>query len=151
MFCAFFTIGTLNVIVHGDFLPRTLFNKFYIFFAIIRAMYLALVVAIKYSAFDVIFCDQNAAYIPVLRLFSRAKIFFYCHHPDYVQTPHNSLLKRLYFICISIPLDTAFHLTCLRSTVFPWRIVWLQTLCTRSRSTKTPSVSSPCFLDPYLM
>ena len=91
-----FILGTLNVIVHGDFLPRTLFNKFYIFFAIIRAMYLAFVVALQYSSFDVIFCDQNAAYIPILRLFTRSKIFFYCHHPDYVQTPHDSFLKKLY-------------------------------------------------------
>ena len=50
-------------------MPRTVFNRFYIFFAIIRAMYLAFVVALK--------------------------VVFYCHHPDYVQTPHNSLLKIL--------------------------------------------------------
>lgn len=102
MSLSFSILGTLNVVVHGDFLPRTIFNKFYIFFAIIRAMYLAFVVSIKYSGFDVIFCDQNAAYIPILRLFSRSKIFFYCHHPDYVQTPHNSLLKTLYNLSIII-------------------------------------------------
>lgn len=88
-------LGTLKVIVHGDFLPRTLFNKFYILFAIIRALYLAFVVAVGYGPFDVIFCDQNAAYIPMLRLFCRSKILFYCHHPDFVQTPHNSLLKKM--------------------------------------------------------
>ncbi|KAK8815062.1 hypothetical protein WA556_007098 [Blastocystis sp. ATCC 50177/Nand II] len=88
--------GTLKVITHGDFLPRTVFNRFYIFFAIIRAMYLAFVVALKYPGFDVIVCDQNAAYIPILRLLSKSKVVFYCHHPDYVQTPHNSLLKILY-------------------------------------------------------
>ena len=84
------------MIVHGDFLPRTLMNRFYIFFAIIRAMYLAFVVGVKYDRFDVIFCDQNAAYIPILRLFTRSKILFYCHHPDYVQTSHAGLLKKLY-------------------------------------------------------
>ena len=83
------------MITCGDFLPRTLFDRFYIFFAIIRAMYLAFVVAWKYPFFDVIICDQNAAYIPVLRLFCKSKILFYCHHPDYVQTPHNSILKIL--------------------------------------------------------
>ena len=88
-------LGTLNVIVHGDFLPRTLFNKFYILFAIIRALYLAFVVSVFYGPYDVIFCDQNAAYIPVLRLFCRSKVLFYCHHPDFVQTPHNSLLKKM--------------------------------------------------------
>lgn len=93
---AFLLLGTLNVIVHGDFLPRTLFNRFYIFFAIVRALYLAFVVSIKYSHFDVIFCDQNAAYIPILRLFTSSKILFYCHHPDYVQTSHSGFFKRIY-------------------------------------------------------
>ena len=90
-------IGTLNVIVHGDFLPRTFLNKFYILFAIIRALYLAFVVTLRYPHFDVIFCDQNAAYILILSLFCRSKILFYCHHPDFVQTPHDSLLKRMYW------------------------------------------------------
>ena len=89
------------MIVHGDFLPRTLFNRFYIFFAIIRAVYLAFVVSVKYSHFDVIFCDQNAAYIQILRLFTSSRILFYCHHPDYVQTPHNGFFKRIY----RIPFD----------------------------------------------
>lgn len=93
--CRYSQLGTLKVITHGDFLPRTVFNRFYIFFAIIRAMYLAFVVALKYPGFDVIVCDQNAAYIPILRLLSKSKVVFYCHHPDYVQTPHNSLLKIL--------------------------------------------------------
>lgn len=83
------------MIVHGDFLPTTLFNKFYIFFAIIRAIYLATIVGVEYPHYDVIICDQNAAYIPFLRLFCSSRILFYCHHPDYVQTPHNSLLKKL--------------------------------------------------------
>ena len=89
-------LGTLEVVVHGDFLPRTIFDRFYIFFAIIRAMYLAFVVGIKYNHYDVIFCDQNAAYIPILRLFTKAKILFYCHHPDYVQTSHSGILKKIY-------------------------------------------------------
>ena len=82
--------------MHGDFLPRTLFDRFYILFAIIRALYLAFIVSIQYPHFDVIFCDQNAAYIPILKLLTSSKILFYCHHPDYVQTSHTGFLKRLY-------------------------------------------------------
>ena len=93
---SFSSLGTLSVIVHGDFLPRTLFDRFYILFAIIRALYLAFVVSVQYPHFDVIFCDQNAAYIPILKLFTSSKILFYCHHPDYVQTSHAGFLKRLY-------------------------------------------------------
>jgi len=51
--------------------------------------------------FDIIFCDLVPHMIPVLRLFSRARIVFYCHFPDLLLTPPRHFLYRLY----RVPID----------------------------------------------
>uniref|UniRef100_A0A914W771 Alpha-1,3/1,6-mannosyltransferase ALG2 n=1 Tax=Plectus sambesii TaxID=2011161 RepID=A0A914W771_9BILA len=88
--------GTLKVQVVGDWLPRSVFNKFYAFFA-----YLRMVVAAFYlcctQAPDVIFCDQISACIPFIRILRpRVKILFYCHFPDQLLTKRETLLKKIY-------------------------------------------------------
>ena len=89
--------GQLKIIPVGDWLPRRLFGKFYALFATIRmitaAIYLTLFSGLKP---DVIICDQISNAIPFLRLFSSAKIIFYCHYPDQLLTERNSFWKITY-------------------------------------------------------
>ncbi|XP_067678384.1 alpha-1,3/1,6-mannosyltransferase ALG2-like [Haliotis asinina] len=88
--------GTFEVITAGDWLPRSIFGKCYALCAYLRMIYAAIYLVIFSSlSFDLIFCDQISACIPVLRL-SSAKILFYCHFPDMLLTQRRSFLKKLY-------------------------------------------------------
>ena len=88
--------GTVNVTVVGDWLPRSIGGKFQALFAYFRMIVVALyVVLFCGSQYDVIFCDQISACIPVLRL-RKCKILFYCHFPDLLLTERNSRAKRIY-------------------------------------------------------
>ena len=88
--------GTLKVTAVGDWLPRSVMGRFYASFAYIRMIYAALyLVCFSSINFDVIFCDQISACIPILRL-SKAKIIFYCHFPDMLLTTRESFWKKLY-------------------------------------------------------
>ncbi|KAL7753649.1 Alpha-1,3-mannosyltransferase-like protein [Sorochytrium milnesiophthora] len=62
--------GTLEVVVHGDLLPRTTFGKMYIVWALIRNLWLSLSLV--------------------------ALVVFYCHFPDQLLTKRESLAKRIY-------------------------------------------------------
>ncbi len=64
---------------------------------IYAAVYLVFFSALN---FDLVFCDQISACIPVLRL-SKKKVLFYCHFPDMLLTHRKSALKRLY----RLPID----------------------------------------------
>ena len=88
--------GTFQVTAVGDWLPRSIFGKCYALCAYIRMIYAALyLVCFSSLQFDLIFCDQISACIPVLRL-SKARILFYCHFPDMLLTQRSSFLKKLY-------------------------------------------------------
>mmetsp|Transcript_38327 Transcript_38327/g.62087 ORF Transcript_38327/g.62087 Transcript_38327/m.62087 type:complete len:429 (+) Transcript_38327:183-1469(+) len=105
--------GTLPVYVYGDWIPRHLFGRMFVLFAIIRMFYVAAVLLVRtyltgwkdkndtssvwqeVSSPDVIFCDQVSAVVPFLRL-TGAKILFYCHFPDQLLSKRSSRLKRLY-------------------------------------------------------
>ncbi|XP_074640599.1 alpha-1,3/1,6-mannosyltransferase ALG2-like [Tubulanus polymorphus] len=88
--------GTLKVTSAGDWLPRSIFGKCYALCAYLRMIYAALyLVLFSGLDFDVIYCDQISACIPVLKL-STAKILFYCHFPDMLLTQRKSRLKQLY-------------------------------------------------------
>lgn len=88
--------GTLKVTCVGDWLPRKVFGRFYALCAYIRMIYAAFYVVVSPSMqFDVVFCDQISACIPVL-LLSAARILFYCHFPDMLLTSRKSFLKTLY-------------------------------------------------------
>lgn len=89
--------GTFPVRVAGDWLPRHIFGRFHIFFAILRALWLAAVVALGREKFDVFVCDQVSAYVPVLRLLAPSSgVLFYCHFPDQLLSPKGGWLKSLY-------------------------------------------------------
>lgn len=93
--------GTLQVEAIGDWLPRSVFGRLQALCAYIRMIYVAVyLVFFSRQQFDLIFCDQISACIPVLRL-SRKKVLFYCHFPDLLLTQRATWLKRWY----RAPLD----------------------------------------------
>lgn len=94
--------GTLSVSSVGDWLPRSIFGRCYALCAYVRMIYAALYLVVFSDVdYDVIFCDQISACIPMLRLLSRAKVLFYCHFPDQLLTKRDSTLKYLY----RLPID----------------------------------------------
>ena len=89
--------GTLHITSAGDWLPRSIFGKCYALCAYIRMIYAAFyLVFLSGILCDVVFCDQISACVPILKLFSSAKILFYCHFPDMLLTQRRTFLKRLY-------------------------------------------------------
>eukprot|EP00007_Cunea_sp_BSH-02190019_P007153 CAMPEP_0174240760 /NCGR_PEP_ID=MMETSP0417-20130205/20342_1 /TAXON_ID=242541 /ORGANISM="Mayorella sp, Strain BSH-02190019" /LENGTH=562 /DNA_ID=CAMNT_0015319897 /DNA_START=1258 /DNA_END=2942 /DNA_ORIENTATION=+ len=96
--------GTLDVRVHGDFLPRHILGRCHALCAIVRMIYLSMVVAIPSEPTDVVFCDVLSITIPLMKLLVGAKVLFYCHYPDKLlctADQRTSLLKRVY----RVPLD----------------------------------------------
>ena len=88
--------GTLEVTCRGDWLPRHCCWRGYALWAYLRMIYIAIyLVFFSSSEFDVIFCDQISACVPVLK-WSGAKVLFYCHFPDQLLTTRQSWLKKLY-------------------------------------------------------
>ncbi|MBN3300827.1 alpha-1,3/1,6-mannosyltransferase ALG2 [Amia ocellicauda] len=88
----------LPVVCVGDWLPTSICGYFHALCAYLRMVYVALyLVFLSGVEFDVVFCDQVSACIPVLRLTRRQKkVLFYCHFPDQLLTQRRSALKRLY-------------------------------------------------------
>lgn len=94
--------GTLRVSAVGDWLPRSIFGRCYALCAYVRMIYAALYLVVFSDVdYDIIFCDQISACIPMLRLLSRAKVLFYCHFPDQLLTQRDSPLKYMY----RLPID----------------------------------------------
>ncbi|KAI9357754.1 alpha-1,3/1,6-mannosyltransferase ALG2 [Pilaira anomala] len=94
--------GTLQVRVHGNKLPRDLFGRFYIIFAIIRQVALVLwILQYEKETYDIIFVDQLSACVPLLKWFCPAKVLFYCHFPDKLLTKRDSTMKEIY----RVPID----------------------------------------------
>lgn len=88
--------GNLRVTVAGDWLPRSVFGRFYALCAYLRMLYAAVyLVFFSNISYDVIFCDQISACVPILK-FSKARVLFYCHFPDMLLAKHDSFLKRVY-------------------------------------------------------
>jgi alpha-1,3/alpha-1,6-mannosyltransferase len=89
--------GTLETVVLGQWIPRSVFGKFHALMAYLKMIYIAAYL-ILFSKHDLILCDQVSACIPVLRLkfWANLKIIFYCHFPDQLLTKRESLLKTVY-------------------------------------------------------
>lgn len=66
--------GTLKVTVYGDFLPRSIFGFFHVFFAILRMIYVSFMVVLFHEKFDVFFVDQVSVNIPILKWFTNSKV-----------------------------------------------------------------------------
>ncbi|KRZ91747.1 Alpha-1,3/1,6-mannosyltransferase ALG2 [Trichinella sp. T8] len=89
--------GTLSVVVSGDFIPRSIFGKCNAVCAYLRMIWLGLFVLLfSKFRFDVAFVDQISVVVPLLRLFSRGKIIFYCHFPDQLLSERSSVVKSFY-------------------------------------------------------
>eukprot|EP01104_Vermistella_antarctica_P020785 TRINITY_DN904_c0_g1_i1.p1 TRINITY_DN904_c0_g1~~TRINITY_DN904_c0_g1_i1.p1 ORF type:complete len:463 (-),score=111.36 TRINITY_DN904_c0_g1_i1:2-1390(-) len=97
---------SLDVRVHGDFLPRSLFGtgRMMAFFAYLRVLYVSLVILLscllRWTRFDIVCGDQVSITIPLLKWVAK-KVVFYCHFPDKMLTTRKSFLKRIY----RAPLD----------------------------------------------
>lgn len=88
----------LPVVCVGDWLPTSLFGYLHALCAYLRMIYVALyLVFFSGLEYDVVFCDQVSACIPVLRLSRhRKKVLFYCHFPDQLLTQRKTALKKIY-------------------------------------------------------
>lgn len=87
--------GTVPVTAKFDWLPRSVFGKFFALCAVVRMIFLALYVRLFVSA-DVYIVDQVSTCVPFLRVLSNKKVLFYCHYPDLLLTKRTNLLKSLY-------------------------------------------------------
>jgi len=86
----------LNIVVRGDFLPRTILGRGHIVFASLRSIYLSFFAAWSSRA-DVFHTDQISLYnlcLAVLR--PRTPIVFYCHFPDKLLASRSSWIRTLY-------------------------------------------------------
>ncbi|KAK9461576.1 uncharacterized protein V1516DRAFT_621896 [Lipomyces oligophaga] len=106
--------GKVQVVVRGDFLPRSLFGgRFAILCAIARQVYLTVWLLInENNTFDGVFVDQLPVAVLLIRIFAdhcaqlygrsrKTKILFYCHFPDKLLSTRTSLIKKIY----RIPFD----------------------------------------------
>lgn len=67
--------GTLEVRVRGDSLPRDIFGRLYIVFAILRQLALVFwILQHEKETYDIIFVDQLSACVPILKWFCPAKV-----------------------------------------------------------------------------
>ena len=100
---------TLPVFVRGSWIPRSLFGKFHVLFAILKnlvlAFYILFRVWTKRDNFDLFIVDQMSACVPILKL-SGVNVLFYCHFPDQLLTTRASLIKKLYRIPMDILEET---------------------------------------------
>ncbi|KAK3259214.1 hypothetical protein CYMTET_31773 [Cymbomonas tetramitiformis] len=83
--------------VSGNWIPRQVCGKGHAVFAYLRCCFAALMMLIYCRPFPtVLLIDQVSAPILIFRMFSAAKIIFYCHYPDLLLAKHGSWLKALY-------------------------------------------------------
>lgn len=93
--------GELEVETVGDWLPRSVFQKFTAFWAYFRMVWASLYAAFILSRkeqIDVIFVDAISVGVPILKWAAGSpKILFYCHFPDLLMAPQaGSALRQLY-------------------------------------------------------
>mmetsp|Transcript_3441 Transcript_3441/g.5073 ORF Transcript_3441/g.5073 Transcript_3441/m.5073 type:complete len:430 (-) Transcript_3441:31-1320(-) len=88
--------GTLNVTVYGNWIPRSTFGFFHVFWAIIRMIYCTLRIIFFDKQHDIYIVDQVSAAIPFIKLFTRSKVIFYCHFPDKYLSRPGGFLKKIY-------------------------------------------------------
>lgn len=98
--------GTLKVMTIGKWIPRTIVGHFHALMAYVKMIFIAIYLLTFSKSYDLIFCDQVSACIPIFRLQTlvsrkRSKIVFYCHFPDQLLTSRDSFIKKIY----RFPLD----------------------------------------------
>lgn len=96
--------GTINVQVHGSWIPRTFFGLFYILFATLKSIWLTFCFYFTHSHenYEIFLVDQMANCLPFIRfLFPSSPILFYCHYPDKLLSKPGGILKQIY----RMPMD----------------------------------------------
>ncbi|KAK6640801.1 hypothetical protein RUM44_012498 [Polyplax serrata] len=88
--------GEIPVTVVGNWIPRSIFGRFYALMAYLKMIYAAFYV-IFCSEFipDVAFCDLVSVAVPILRLRIKS-VIFYCHFPDQLLSQPEGCLKAMY-------------------------------------------------------
>ena len=81
----------LNIVVRGNFLPRTCFGRGHIVFASLRSIYLSIFASLLESN-DVFHTDQISLYNLCLAIMT--PIVFYCHFPDKLLATRNSFFEK---------------------------------------------------------
>ena len=80
--------GSARVVVSGAWFPRHLLGgRFHVLCATVR-MGIASVACAFGTPCDVFVVDQVAAVVPLLRLLTPSRVFFYCHFPDQLCDPN---------------------------------------------------------------
>lgn len=91
---------SLSVYQIGDFLPISIFNKFYILCSFLRQLWLVITLIFtgELKKFDLIILDQLSYCIPLIKLFmnKKAKVLFYCHFPDKLLASHEGFIRKFY-------------------------------------------------------
>lgn len=101
--------GRFEIVVGGDWIPRSIAGRAHILCAVARGIALAAyLLAREAGGAHVAFVDQLSIAVPLLRL-GGLRVVFYCHFPDKLlaRTQRLSLAKRLY----RLPFDAAEELT----------------------------------------
>jgi alpha-1,3/alpha-1,6-mannosyltransferase len=101
------TDGSIEVRVYGEFLPMQLGGHLRVPCAIARTGYVAGRMRAGKEKFEIIFCDLVPHIIPILRLFTGAKILFYCHYPDQLIAPQ----RRGWYRWYRAPIDRLEQIT----------------------------------------
>lgn len=120
------TDGRLRILHFSPPFPRSLAGALHILFAHARQLHLVCRLLVPWApTYDVFFVDQLSTCVPLLRLFARSRVVFYCHFPDkllasgaFVDGKPNrpsSLLKLIY----RYPMDWLEEVTTRTSTIPP--------------------------------
>jgi len=84
--------------VSGSWIPRHFFGFFHIFFANLRCFWLSIVLIFsrRKTQIELIFVDQVSLPVLIVRCLSNIRTIFYCHYPDSLLAPRNSIIRMLY-------------------------------------------------------
>jgi alpha-1,3/alpha-1,6-mannosyltransferase len=88
--------GSVDVRVHGGWIPAHVAGRLRAPCAIARMAWLASALRRLGDRPDVVVCDLVAHVIPLLRRAARAPIVLYCHHPDRLLAPPAGAARRAY-------------------------------------------------------
>src|SRR6218665_344683 len=88
--------GQLDVIVAGDWLPRSTFGRLKALWAYVRMLYLSVFFVLSHGQdFDTTISDILPIGLMILKAMNQ-RCIFYCHFPDQLLTKKETLLKKLY-------------------------------------------------------
>jgi len=84
--------------VSGSWIPRHFFGLFHIFFANLRCFWLTIILIFsrRRTQIELIFVDQVSLPVLIVRCLSNIRTIFYCHYPDSLLAPRNSIIRMFY-------------------------------------------------------